>query len=444
MNHRVEEEEHEDETEDYAALREQGVVADGVLVPEHLHVHVDLPPVNRFAVVILQEGEGREEDEDHAGREHPHEVHEPELFFERVADDEVGRVADHRRRAADVAEESHWDEHRPRVHVNRLAQRYDHRAHQKHGGHVVQESAQDAIEEHEQQREPPHVPFAKLDQPHAAKLEDAAPGQKRDDHHHAPQQRQRAVVHPAHDRVHARQPVLQREDEQHARRAHERDQRAVNNLGDDQSENGDEKRERDPVLHRADRAERDRLDGHGDRGWTVAAGPDVYVRAVLVRLDVEVEVIVDVRASRAAAAAHAEHFPSPRRDAHVVELELVPQERRPVLHQLDLRVVVRVVGVYGVGGRHLVLADAGAHRDFVESVGFVRQRQVHGFGAEGEGPGGRHEPCVWGVLVDDVGYTAEDEEGDSDDGRAHDVLLEREGIASPVPVVVVPFAAAHG
>ena len=127
-----------------------------------------------------------------------------------------------------------------------------------------------------------------------------------------------------------------------------------------------------------------------------------------------------------------------------MELELVPQERRPVLHQLDLRVVVRVVGVYRVGGRHLVLADAGAHRDFIESVGFVRQRQVDGFGAEGEGPGGRHEPRVGGVLVDDVGYTAEDEEGESDDGRAHDVLLEREGIASPVPVVVVPFAAAHG
>ena len=46
--------------------------------------------------------------------------------------------------------------------------------------------------------------------------------------------------------------------------------------------------------------------------------------------------------------------------------------------------------------------------------------------------------------MDDVGYTAEDEEGESDDGRAHDVLLEREGIASSVPVVVVPFAAAHG
>ena len=51
VHHRVEEEEHKHKSQDYTAPRKQGVVADGVLVPEHLHVDINLPIIHLLSVV---------------------------------------------------------------------------------------------------------------------------------------------------------------------------------------------------------------------------------------------------------------------------------------------------------------------------------------------------------------------------------------------------------
>mmetsp|Transcript_27418 Transcript_27418/g.68656 ORF Transcript_27418/g.68656 Transcript_27418/m.68656 type:complete len:362 (+) Transcript_27418:616-1701(+) len=171
VNHRVQEEQNQHETQDDPRARQEREVADRVPFLELLDVDADILAVQRGAVVPPQESECGEQREDDARGEYPEEIHEADLVLQRVPDDEVGRVSDHRTRAAYVAEQRHGYEHGSRVLTDGSTQGDDHGPQQEHGGDVVKERAEHAVEQHEHPRESPHVHPRRLDETHADKLE---------------------------------------------------------------------------------------------------------------------------------------------------------------------------------------------------------------------------------------------------------------------------------
>mmetsp|Transcript_26340 Transcript_26340/g.40577 ORF Transcript_26340/g.40577 Transcript_26340/m.40577 type:complete len:421 (-) Transcript_26340:629-1891(-) len=142
MGDRVKEEGADDTRQHRAALHQQPAVRDGVHLLELRDVH-DEGALDSVAEVPGQEVEHRWRRDDHTGAEVEEEVVEVEVLGEHVANDDVGRVADHGGRAADVGEDGLADEEGARVDVHELAQLARHGRDQQDRRHVVEERRQD-------------------------------------------------------------------------------------------------------------------------------------------------------------------------------------------------------------------------------------------------------------------------------------------------------------
>ena len=165
-------------------------------------------------------------------------VHEREAG--RARDQDVRRVADQRRGAADVRDEHLGDDQRDRVDVERVREQERDRHHQQHRRQVVQERRQQRRRagEREQHRErAPAGEVAGLDrQPRidARRLGDL------DHQHHPGEQSERVPV----DRL-DRDLLIDRLRQQHEHRAGQRDLRAVDAVAGDDREGAREDGDRD-------------------------------------------------------------------------------------------------------------------------------------------------------------------------------------------------------
>mmetsp|Transcript_32424 Transcript_32424/g.103009 ORF Transcript_32424/g.103009 Transcript_32424/m.103009 type:complete len:212 (+) Transcript_32424:387-1022(+) len=120
-------EEHEDASgEDDARTDQELGLTDRVLLLELPNVTSDVLAEVRLAVVPSHERQTARDHDQDAGAQYLHEVHEVDLVAQSIADDDVRRVSDHRRRAADVSKESQGDEHGFGLDVDGLAEGDDH------------------------------------------------------------------------------------------------------------------------------------------------------------------------------------------------------------------------------------------------------------------------------------------------------------------------------
>ena len=144
------------------------------------------------------------------------------------ADHDVGRVADERRRAADVRRHDFGEEVRHRVDVEQAAHGDGHRADQKNGGHVVQERRKNSGEQDEQNHDGPWVALRRPRAFDGEKFEHAGLLDHGDEQHHAQKHAERVEVD-MRDRDIERHDV--QDEQEHC--AHDGDERAVHLLGHD-------------------------------------------------------------------------------------------------------------------------------------------------------------------------------------------------------------------
>ena len=188
--------------------------------------------------VVAQVASPQEPAQPHEGHQQHHhdrrqvddELVEPEARA--AADDDVGRVADQRGRAADVAGHHLGQEERHRVEREPLAQQERHRGDQEHGRDVVEQGGGDGGDDDEEHHHPERSRLRPLRRPDGQELEDARLPEDADDHHHPEEQEDDVPVDPGlfgeEDLV-----TADRSDADHRGRTEQRDDGAVELLGDD-------------------------------------------------------------------------------------------------------------------------------------------------------------------------------------------------------------------
>ncbi len=165
------------------------------------------------------------------------EVHEEveEAQIGRARDEDVRRVADQRRGAADVGGDDLDQHERDRVDVQRVGQQERDRHHQQDGGQVVQEGREHRGRDRQRSHDRPRTPLGELTGLDRDVGVDAGRLGQLDHEHHAHEQADRVEV----DRL-DRLLLLDRLRDQHEDRAAQGDLRAVDLLGGDQREGADE------------------------------------------------------------------------------------------------------------------------------------------------------------------------------------------------------------
>ncbi len=144
------------------------------------------------------------------------------------ADHDVRRVADKRRRAADVRRHDLGEEVRHRVDLEQTAHGDGHRADQKHRGHVVQKRRKHSGEQDEQHHDGPWVALRRPRALDGEVLEHAGLLDHGDEQHHAEQHAERVEVD-VRDRDVERHDM--QDEQEHC--AHDGDERAVHLLAHD-------------------------------------------------------------------------------------------------------------------------------------------------------------------------------------------------------------------
>ena len=110
--------------------------------------------------------------------------------------DDVGRVGDQRRGAADVGGQDERDQVGHRAQPQPLADRQRHRRDQQHRGHVVEDRRERRGDQDQQRRQAGRSATGLLDRPQGEELEQARLLEDADDHHHPEEQEDDVPVDP--------------------------------------------------------------------------------------------------------------------------------------------------------------------------------------------------------------------------------------------------------
>ena len=232
---RMKEEHQDDQSEHEQALPEKRDVLE--LVPLVFLHHESLKlGLRRQMLAIEQDEDRRDEDEvdDRDDREVLDERRERQLL-DGAADHDVRRIADERRRAADVRRDDLRQKIRHDVDMKLRRDAERDRHHQEHRRHVVEECRADGRDQRQVDQEIHRVGLRPLCRPDGDEIEQPCPARDGDDDHHADQKSERVEVnvvdggllrHDAHD--------------DHEDRAGHRNDRAMNLLRDDHRVHCDE------------------------------------------------------------------------------------------------------------------------------------------------------------------------------------------------------------
>ena len=180
-----------------------------------------------------------DQDDHHHRRQRIDEVHEGQTG--RRPDDDVGRIADQGRGAADVAGEDLGEQERIGLHVQLAADHQRDRRDQQHRGHVVEQRRQHRRDDAEHDQDAGRAGARRLGGDDGDILEDAGAARDRHDQHHAGQQRQGVEVD-ALDRL----LLVQDAERDHEAGAHQRHDGAVELLGHDGGVGDDQQRRGHP------------------------------------------------------------------------------------------------------------------------------------------------------------------------------------------------------
>mmetsp|Transcript_31506 Transcript_31506/g.74877 ORF Transcript_31506/g.74877 Transcript_31506/m.74877 type:complete len:450 (-) Transcript_31506:587-1936(-) len=402
VRHRVEEEGHDDTPEHHHALDQQPPVRDRVHFLELGDVDIEAA-LDRVSEVPHQEVEDERARDHHARAEVDKEGVEVEVLCEHVPDDDVRRVADHRRRSTQVREDRLGDEVRAGVDVDQLAQLAGHRTDEEDGRDVVEEGREHGRDEAEEEQQLRLVAPRELARHHPGPLEDTGAHGDAHDKHHAPEEPEGPVVHPAHHLGEGRRAVLHREDDHaHCRPDHRR-HRPVQHLSHDETEDDRHDDPRDHHLHGPEPAERVQRDRDRQRLLRVGHHHEDFVIRRLVDLKLEEErqllgphlVRRDQPGVRDALLLDSERLEA--RERHVALLPPIVarlHQKHPEAHRL--RGILHRHG--GVGERHAVGRSAvlrGLFRRGAVGVGAERGSWVDRWG----GPGGLASAVVAAAAV---------------------------------------------
>ena len=218
---------------DDALAQEDGVLDLLALVEARERVFVRVVDAELTAEQEVEEGEHRGEREQRRRGVVEDEV--DERVARRRADHDVGRVADERRRAADVGGHDLGEEERHRVDVEQAAHRDGHRPDEQDRRHVVEQGREHRGQADEQHHDVPGVALREARALDGEVLEDAREPHHGDEEHHAQEHAERVEVDVLHSRVEADHV----EDEQD-HRADDGDERAVHLLRHDGDHRDDE------------------------------------------------------------------------------------------------------------------------------------------------------------------------------------------------------------
>ena len=233
--HRVREESKHRECKHEQRFHEQAVIFDAL---PRIHGH-DLGLEFRlrlelFAIQRLHDEDDDEEVEERDGREVFDEGHERELR-RRAADHDVWRVADERRRAADVRRDDLRQEERHRRDAELLRDGECHGHHEEDRRHVVEEAREHGRDEPEVDEYLARLGLCLLRGPDSHEIKEARVARDADEHHHADEQAERVEIDVMQRRVHAQDARVQHDE----RAEHGRD-RPVDFLRDDDDVHEDE------------------------------------------------------------------------------------------------------------------------------------------------------------------------------------------------------------
>ncbi len=159
------------------------------------------------------------------------------------SDEDVGWIADERRRSADVRGEDFSENERFRVEVQSLAHGEGHGTDEEHRGDVVKESGDECCEGCQRHEEPPGMPLAQCDGGDGGTLDEPCFLDDSHEDHHADEQADGIEINEAKGVFLGDQP-----EKEHSRKSRHRRFQPMHLFADDEREGRDEDDSRKPLL----------------------------------------------------------------------------------------------------------------------------------------------------------------------------------------------------
>mmetsp|Transcript_8487 Transcript_8487/g.17441 ORF Transcript_8487/g.17441 Transcript_8487/m.17441 type:complete len:399 (-) Transcript_8487:706-1902(-) len=267
----------DDAQDDVHAAPEEREVLDLVLVDNGDDV---IEPFHLALQVLFEDEHQRQQakgdGKQHARRQVLDEVDEANVIAQLIADDDVGRVTNHRHGATDVGQHRLRHEQRHWVAVHRLEDRHRHRHHEQHRRHIIKPRRQERGDECDVERQVEQVAFAAAQACTTQHLKHASTLQLANDDHHAKQQAKRAKVEPCHDGRQVGRHIGDEQHAQHGKRAAERDPHPVEHLKRNAQQHQADNRQCDPLLVQPKRTHLHCLDVHRHRHVRICRVDDTH------------------------------------------------------------------------------------------------------------------------------------------------------------------------